>query len=157
MNNLDFMNEAYLEAKKAYEQNEVPIGCVIVKDGEIISRSHNLKEKLHDPTAHAEIVCIKIACNNIKSKYLIDCEMYVTLEPCMMCTGALIQSRIKKIYVATYDPKGGCFKSSINVNEIKGINHKLDYEFGLMQEECSNLLKDFFKQKRKKIKWKNGL
>lgn len=144
------MAEAYLEAKKAYKEDEVPIGCVIVKDNAIISKSHNLKQKLNDPTAHAEIECIRNACNILKTKYLSDCEMYVTLEPCIMCTGALIQSRIKKVYVATEDQKGGSFKSSININEIKGINHKLNYEFGLMKEECSNLLKDFFKQKRNK-------
>lgn len=144
------MNDAYLEARKAYEIDEVPIGCVIVKDEKIIARSHNLKQTKLDPTAHAEIECIKKACKKLNTKYLLDCEMYVTLEPCMMCTGALIHSRIKKIYVATHDLKGGSFKSSININEIKGINHKLNYEFGLMEKECSDILKDFFKQKRNK-------
>ena len=148
MENIQFMKEAYLEAQKAFKEDEVPIGCVIVKDGEIIARAHNLKETLKDPTAHAEIECIKKATQYLSSKYLNECEMYVTLEPCLMCAGAIIQSRLNKIYVATYDPKGGSFKSSINIDEIKGLNHKVNYEFGLMEKECSEILKEFFKNKR---------
>ena len=143
------MYKAYLEARKALEENEVPIGCVIVKDGKIIAQSHNRKESLKDPTAHAEIECIKQATKALSSKYLEECEMYVTLEPCLMCTGAIVQARLKKVYVATEDTKGGSFKSSIMVNEIKGINHHIDYEFGLMKNECSSILKEFFKEKRK--------
>ena len=143
------MNLALKEAKKAYKEDEVPVGCVLVLNDEVIAKAYNHKEKKNDTIAHAEIECIKKAEKKLNTWYLNNLEMYVTLEPCMMCTGAIINSRIKKIYIGTNDPKGGCFKSCIDIDNIKNINHHPKYEFGLLQDECASMLKDFFKQKRK--------
>lgn len=143
------MNVAYQEAIKAFIEDEVPIGCVIVKDNKIVSRAHNKKEKKNCAINHAEIECIKKACKKLNNWNLKGCEMYVTLEPCMMCAGAIIQSRIDKVYFACKDPKGGSLVSNIKIKRVKNINHYPDYEYGIMQEECSKLLKDFFRQKRK--------
>ena len=139
------MNEAFKEAKRAYRDDEVPVGCVIVKDGKIIARAHNLKEKKKDPTSHAEIECIRRACKKLNKKYLDDSEMYVTLEPCLMCVGAIKESRLKKIYVGTYDPKGGYVTSNEKVLNKKELEK---YSFGYMEEDIIKLLKSFFKNKR---------
>ena len=143
-----FMSQAYKEAVKAYEADEVPIGCVIVKDDKIIARAHNRKEQKNSAVHHAEIECIEKATKKLDTWHLDDCEMYVTLEPCIMCAGAIINSRIKKVYYATKDPKGGAFGSNLDITKIKKLNHYPLYESGDMQEECSKLLKDFFKSKR---------
>ena len=142
------MKAAYLEAKKAFKEDEVPIGCVIVKDNKIISRAHNKKEKNNCAINHAEIECIKKATKKLKNWNLKGCQMYLTLEPCMMCTGAIVVSRIDKVYFACKDPKGGAFVSNIKIKKIKNINHYPEYEYGIMQEQCSQLLKNFFKNKR---------
>ena len=113
------MDLAKKEALKAYKEDEVPIGSIIVKDGNIIAKAHNKKEKKQDATAHSEIECIKKANKKLKSWHLDDCELYVTLEPCMMCTGAIINSRIKKRYFAAKDPKGGSLDSNVKIKEIK--------------------------------------
>lgn len=143
----EFMNLAIREAKKAYKEDEVPIGCVIVKDDVILARAHNKKVKKQDATAHSEIECIKKASKKLNNWHLDDCEMYVTLEPCIMCGGAIINSRIKKVYYLAKDPKGGSLGSNINIKEIKGINHYPDSEF-IESLEYIQLLKDFFKDKR---------
>ena len=144
-----FMKEALKEAKKAYEKLEVPVGAVIVKDGKIIARAHNLKETKYDTTKHAEILAIQKASKKLKTWRLLDCEMYVTLEPCSMCAGGLINSRIKKIYIGTMDEKTGAAGSVLNLFEDYTFNHKVELERGIMKEECESLLKDFFKMLRK--------
>lgn len=142
------MKEALKEAKKAYDKLEVPVGAVIVKDGKIISRAHNLKETKYDTTKHAEILAIQKASKKLNSWRLIDCEMYVTLEPCSMCAGAIINSRIKKVYIGALDEKTGAVGSVLNLFEDFTFNHKVEAEKGIMQKECETMLKDFFKMLR---------
>ena len=144
-----YMKEALKEAKKAYNKKEVPVGAVIVKDGKIIARAHNLKETKLDTTKHAEILAIQKASKKLKAWRLKDCEMYITLEPCSMCAGAIISSRIKKIYIGTMDQKTGACGSVLNLLEYN-FNHKVEVETGIMQQECEYILKDFFKKLRKK-------
>ena len=146
---LKFMQEALKEAKKAYEKLEVPVGAVIVKDGKIIARAHNQKETKTDTTKHAEILAIQKASKKLKSWRLIDCEMYVTLEPCTMCAGAIIHSRIKKVYIGAMDEKTGAVGSVLNLFEDYKFNHKPEVEKGILKEDCESLLKQFFKELRK--------
>ncbi len=146
------MREAIKEAKKALEIEEVPVGAVIVKQGKIISRAHNTKETKQDSTCHAEILAIKKACKKLNSWRLLDCEMYVTLEPCSMCAGALINSRIKKIYIGTEDIKTGACGSVLNLLENYKFNHKIEIEKYILKEECEKILKDFFKYLRERKK-----
>ncbi len=143
-----FMKEALKEAEKAYKKLEVPVGAVIVKDGKIIARGHNQKETKTDTTKHAEIIAIQKASKKLKAWRLLDCEMYVTLEPCAMCAGAIINSRIKKVYIGTKDNKTGAVGSVLNLFEDFKFNHKVESEIGLMQEECEKILKQFFKELR---------
>ena len=145
----EFMKEAIKEAKKAAKKLEVPVGCVIVKDGEIIARGHNLKETKKDTTTHAEIITIQKASKKLATWRLNECEMYVTLEPCTMCAGAIINSRIKKIYIGTMDPKTGAAGSVLNIFEDYTFNHRVEVEKDILQEECEKILKDFFKELRK--------
>ena len=147
-----WMKEALKEAKKAYDKEEIPVGAVIVKDDKIIARAYNEKETKFDTTKHAEIIAIQKASKKLKSWRLNDCEMYVTLEPCSMCAGALIQSRIKKVYIGTMDYKTGACGSVLNLLEDYKFNHNVECETGILQEECENLLKTFFKELRKKKK-----
>lgn len=144
-----YMQEAIKEAKKAYKKLEVPVGAVIVKDGEIIARAHNLKETKNDTTKHAEILVIQQASKELKSWRLIDCEMYVTLEPCTMCAGAIINSRIKKIYIGTMDEKTGAVGSKLNLFKDYTFNHNVEVETGILKEECEKILKEFFRDLRK--------
>lgn len=144
-----FMKEALKEAKKAYEKDEVPVGAVIVKDGKIIARAHNLKETKTDTTKHAEILAIQKASKKLKNWRLNDCDIYVTLEPCSMCTGAIIGARIRKIYIGTMDLKTGACGSVLNLLEYK-FNTNVEIETGIMQQECEYILKDFFKKIRKR-------
>lgn len=143
-----FMSLALKEAKLAYKKDETPIGAVIVKDGKVIAKAHNLRETKNNALYHAEILAINKACKKLGSWRLIDCDLYVTLEPCLMCAGAIIQSRIKNVYYGASDPKGGAFGSSINLNEITTINHHPNINSGILKEECGQILKDFFKKKR---------
>ena len=143
-----FMKEALKEAKKAYEKLEIPVGAVIVKDGKIIARAHNQKETKFDTTKHAEILVIQKASKKLKSWRLLDCEMYVTLEPCSMCAGAIINSRIKKVYIGTLDKKTGAVGSVLNLFDDYKFNHKVEYETGIMAKECEDILKQFFKELR---------
>ena len=143
-----FMKEALKEAKKAADKLEVPVGCVIVKNGKIIARAHNQKETKFDTTKHAEILAIQKASRKLESWRLLNCEMYSTLEPCSMCAGAIINSRIKKLYIGTSDEKTGAAGSVLNLFEDFTFNHKVEVETGIMKEECENILKEFFKKLR---------
>lgn len=145
-----FMKEAIKQAKKAYDKEEIPVGAVIVKDGKIIARGYNKKEEKKDTTQHAEIIAIQKASRKIGAWRLQDCEMYVTLEPCAMCTGALIQARLKRVYIGTMDPKTGACGSVLNLIEDYKFNHKVEVETNIMQKECEKILKDFFKYLRSK-------
>ena len=147
MYNKKYMDIAIKEAIKAYKEDEVPIGCVIVKDDKLIAKAHNKKVKKQDATAHSEIECIKKASKYFNNWHLDDCEMYVTLEPCLMCGGAIINSRIKKVYYAAKDPKGGSFGSNLDIKNIRGLNHYPNSEY-IENEEYIKILKDFFKNKR---------
>lgn len=149
MNEEKWMKEALKQAKKAYEKDEVPIGCVIVKDNQIIARGYNKREMNQISLDHAEVIAIKKACKKVGSWRLEDCELYVTLEPCPMCAGAIIQSRIPKVVYGTNDPKGGSVYSVAQLFDVKEYNHHPTYISGVLQEECANLLKQFFKAKRK--------
>ena len=143
------MKEALKEAQKAYNKEEIPVGAIIVKDGKIIARAHNIKEEKRDTTKHAEIIAIQKASRKIEAWRLNGCEMYVTLEPCAMCAGAIIQARLKKVYIGTKDPKTGACGSVLNLLEDYKFNHKVECEVGIKQEECEKILKDFFKKLRK--------
>ena len=144
-----FMKEALKEAKKAFDKLEVPVGAVIVKDGKIIARAHNLKETKKDTTKHAEILAIEKASKKLGAWRLLDCEMYVTLEPCSMCAGAMINARIKKLYIGALDKKTGAAGSVLNLFEDYTFNHKVEVEKGILKENCEKILKDFFKDLRK--------
>ena len=146
-----YMKEALKEAKKALAKDEVPIGAVIVKDDKIIARGHNLRETKMNSLKHAEVIAIDKACKKINNFRLEDCELYVTLEPCLMCSGAIVQSRIKKVYFGASDEKYGAVSSVANAFEIKS-NHKVEFEQGILKEECETIIKDFFKELRNKKK-----
>lgn len=135
------------EAEKAREKGEVPVGAVIVKNGEIIAKAHNLKESLNDPTAHAEILAIREACNKLNNWRLNGCEMYVTLEPCPMCAGAILQSRLSKIYIGTFDDTTGAAGSVVNILQNHNLNHFLEVVWE-NDEKCSKILTEFFKDRR---------
>ena len=146
-----FMNEALEEAKKAYKKLEVPVGVVIVKNGKVIAKAHNQKEEKNSPIKHAEIIAIEKACKKIKNWRLNDCEMYVTLEPCPMCAGAIINSRMKKVYIGVVQQKTGACGSKVNIIEEYSSETKVETEFGILQSECLEILQDFFKELRKKV------
>ena len=145
-----YMRAAIKEAYKAELKDEVPIGAVIVCDGKIIARAHNTRQTKQISTHHAEILCIEKACRKLNSWRLEECDLYVTLEPCPMCAGAIQQSRIRKVVFGAYDPKGGFFGSNFNINEVKGLNHYPEVEGGVLKEETAQLLKDFFRKKRER-------
>lgn len=144
----EFMQEALREAKKAYKKLEIPVGAVIVKNGEIIAKAYNIKEEKKDTTKHAEILAIQRASKKLGTWRLNECEMYVTLEPCPMCAGAIIQARLKKIYIGTMDEKTGACGSVLNLLEDYKFNHTVEVERGIMQQECESMLKEFFVQLR---------
>ncbi|KNY29685.1 tRNA adenosine(34) deaminase TadA [Pseudobacteroides cellulosolvens] len=144
-----YMNEAYKEGLKAYGKLETPVGAVIVFNGKIIARGHNTREQKQDPTLHAEIIAIKKAAKKLGSWRLIDCDLYVTLEPCPMCAGALIQSRIRNLYYGAKDPKAGAVGSVLDILAIEKFNHKVNVYSGIMENKCSDILKNFFRELRK--------
>jgi len=150
MYNIDekYMAEALKEAVKSANFDEVPVGAVIVKDGKIIARGHNLREKSNDPTSHAEINAIRKACKKLNSWRLEDCTIYVTIEPCSMCAGTLLWTRIKKIVYGAKDLKGGALVSSYSLFDVKNINHHPEIVGGVLEEKCSRIMSDFFKSKR---------
>lgn len=143
-----FMKKAIAAAKRAAKCDEVPVGAVIVKDGKIIATANNRKERENCAVFHAEILAVRKACKKLNNWYLDGCEMYVTLEPCPMCAGALINSRLDKLYFGAYDPKAGCCGSLCNLVEDKRFNHNLKVEGGVLREECAELLSSYFKNKR---------
>ena len=143
-----FMFEAYKEAVCAYKSGESPVGAVIVRDGVIIARAHNNKETLRNPLGHAEVLSIYEASSKLGDWRLNGCDMYVTLEPCLMCSGALILARINKVYIGTRDPKSGAVVSVFDVLDEERLNHRVKYEVGLLEDLSSSILKDFFKQLR---------
>jgi len=147
------MKIALEQAKKAQAIDEVPVGAVLVsEDGQVLSTAHNLKECTSDPTGHAEILALKKASKELNSWRLEGATLYVTLEPCMMCTGALIHSRIKRVVYGALDPKGGMIESLTKGLEIKELNHRVEAQGGVLKDECSKILSDFFKFKRLKNK-----
>ena len=151
MNNLideKFMAEALKEAEKSANFDEVPVGAVIVKDGKIIARGHNLRERSNDPTAHAEIMAIRKACKKLKSWRLEGCTIYVTIEPCSMCAGTILWTRMQRIVYGANDPKGGALGSSYNLFEVKNINHKVEITRGVLENRCATLMTSFFRNKR---------
>lgn len=145
-----FMRLAIKEAQKAEKIDEVPIGAVIVKDGKVIARAYNKRETTQQATAHAEILAINKASKKLKSWRLDGVEMYVTLEPCPMCAGAIVNARIKKVYFGANEEKSGSCESKFNILTESGLNHVTEYEGGILKNECSNLLKNYFKKKRNK-------
>lgn len=146
-----FMKEALKEALKAKNKEEVPVGAVIVLDDKIIARAHNLRETKMNSLCHAEILAINKACKKLNNFRLEDCEMYVTLEPCLMCAGAIVQSRIKKVIIGAKDYKYGMAGTTFNAFELKS-NHNVEVEFGIIEEECSDIIKNFFKKIREEHK-----
>lgn len=150
MEHIKYMTLALKEAQKANGLDEVPIGAVIIKDGKIISKAYNLREKNQSATAHAEVLAINKACKKLNTWRLVGCVLYVTLEPCTMCVGASILSRVDGIVYGAKDPKGGSLGSLYDISLIKGFNHYPWIVSGVCEEESTNLLKNFFKNKRKK-------
>ena len=146
------MRLALKEAEKARDLDEVPVGAVIVKNGKVIAKAHNLRETNQQASAHAESLAIAKASKKLNTWCLDECDLYVTLEPCMMCTGNIILSRIRNLYYGTADPKGGAVDSIIHIKEIKKLNHHPAVIGGILQPECAEILTSFFREKRKKPK-----
>lgn len=145
-----FMQKALEQANLAYEKDEVPVGAILVKNNKVLSAAHNLSITENDPSAHAEILCLKEAGKALKNYRLIGTTLYVTLEPCMMCAGAIIHARISRLVYATSDEKTGFINSRYNIAENEWLNHKIDITSGILDEDCSKLIKSFFKDKRSK-------
>lgn len=143
------MGLALKQAEYAFKEDEVPVGAVIVYEHKVIAKGYNRIERLKDPTAHAEMLAITAAASYLKSKWLKKCSIYVTIEPCSMCAGALILARIDKVFFGASDPKTGAFGSKLNINTLK-LNHKLKVKSGILEKECSQILKEFFKNKRRR-------
>ena len=154
-----YMREAIRQAKKAYAIGEVPIGCVIVYEDKIIGRGYNRRTIDKNTLAHAELIAMKKACKAMGDWRLEGCTMYVTLEPCQMCSGAIVQSRMDKVVVGCMNPKAGCAGSILNLLQMEEFNHQVELQIGVLEEECSLMMKEFFKElreKRKKLK-KDGI
>lgn len=147
-----FMKEALKQAKKAYAIEEVPIGCVIVYDNKIIARAYNRRTIDKNTLAHAELLAIRKASKKLDDWRLEDCTMYVTLEPCQMCSGAIVQSRIKRVVVGCMNPKAGCAGSILNILQMPEFNHQVDLTTGILGDECSLMMKQFFRELRAKHK-----
>ncbi|PIQ90320.1 MAG: tRNA adenosine(34) deaminase TadA [Candidatus Omnitrophica bacterium CG11_big_fil_rev_8_21_14_0_20_41_12] len=145
-----FMSEALKEAQIAADQDEVPVGAVIVYKDRIIARGYNQIERLKDPTAHAEMIAITSATSYLGTKWLNETSLYVTIEPCSMCAGALVLARINNLYFGAHDPKTGASGSVVNITNHKKLNHRINVTGGILRKECSSILKDFFKKKRAK-------
>ena len=145
-----YMKMAIAQAKKAWKIDEVPIGCVIVFQDKVIARGYNRRNTDKNTLSHAELNAIRKASRKLGDWRLDDCEMYITLEPCQMCSGAIVQSRIKKVYIGCMNPKAGCAGSVLNLLQVEKFNHKVIIENGILGEECSNMLKSFFRELREK-------
>jgi tRNA(adenine34) deaminase len=142
------MTIAMREAEAAFEKKEIPVGAIIVRDNAIIGRGHNLVETMHDPTAHAEIIAITAAADHLGSKWLKGCSLYVTLEPCPMCAGAIVLARIPRLVFGSYDPKMGACGTLYSITEDKRLNHRVHVIGGVMDSESSSMLKEFFTLQR---------
>ena len=149
-----WMQEALKEAQKAYELDEVPIGAVVVLDGEVIGRGYNQSISQNDPSAHAEVQALREAAKNLGNYRLNDCKVYVTLEPCLMCAGALVHARVGHLIFGAFEPKAGAIKSHLQVQGLGFLNHQFEVTSGIEEEQCSVLLSGFFSEKRKKQKLK---
>ncbi|MGN0410892.1 MAG: tRNA adenosine(34) deaminase TadA [Candidatus Fimousia sp.] len=147
-----YMKEAMKQAKKAYAIGDVPIGCVIVYEDKIIARGYNKRNKNKTTLAHAELLAMAKASKKLGDWRLEGCTMYVTLEPCQMCAGAIVQARISKVVIGSMNPKAGCAGSIINLLQMKQFNHQVEMETGILEEECSEMLSQFFKELRQKKK-----
>lgn len=143
-----FMQVALEEARLAFDAGEIPVGAVLVKDDVIIARDHNRREERQDALSHAEVSVISKGCEVLGTWRLSDCDLYVTLEPCAMCSGAIVQAKIRRLYFGAYDPKGGFAVSNAGLLEHPGMMHKIEYYCGIMEEECSGLLQKFFQKLR---------
>jgi tRNA(adenine34) deaminase len=143
-----FMSEALKEAERAFDSDEVPIGAVVAHQGMIIARGHNQVERLKDPTAHAEMIALTSACNSLSTKWLNGATLYVTIEPCAMCAGALVLARISCLVYGAKDPKCGGCGSVVNVVSNHKLNHRVKVKTGILEDECSSLIREFFKRKR---------
>jgi len=144
-----FMKSALKEAERAFDKDDCPIGAVIIKNGQIIARAHNQVELLKDPTAHAEIIAITQAANTLGQERLLDTTMYVTLEPCVMCAGALVLARVKRLVFGAHDPKAGACGTLYNIIQDERLNHRLEVVSGIMAAESLSLLQEFFRRLRK--------
>ena len=147
-----YMSMALTQAKKAYKLDEVPIGCVIVYNDQVIGRGYNRRVADMNTLSHAELNAIRKASKKLGDWRLDDCEMYVTLEPCQMCSGAIVQSRIKKVYIGCMNPKAGCAGSIMNLLQVDKFNHQVEIEKGILEEKCSGLLKQYLRELREKKK-----
>jgi len=145
---IDFMNIALAEAKKAFDQNEVPIGAVLVQDGQILAQAHNAPIAGHDASAHAEMLAIRTACAKVGNYRLTGAELFVTLEPCIMCAGVILQARLKRVIFGARDPKAGAVLSLYHILNDNRLNHQVDVAEGVLQKECGEILSRFFKEKR---------
>ena len=147
-----FMREAIRQAKKAYALDDVPIGCVIVYEGKIIARGYNRRNTDKNTLSHAELIAIKKASRKLGDWRLEGCTMYITLEPCQMCAGAMVQARVTEAVIGSMNPKAGCAGSVLNILEMEGFNHQVNVRRGVMEEECSRMLSGFFRELREKKK-----
>ena len=145
-----FMREAIKQAKKAEDLDEVPIGCVIVHEGKIIARGYNKRNTMKSTLAHAEVLAIRKACKKLGDWRVEECTMYITLEPCQMCAGAIVQARIPRVVIGASNKKAGCAGSIINLLQMEQFNHQVELTKGVLEEECSQMMKDFFRAMRKK-------
>lgn len=149
-----YMKEAIKQAQKAYVIGEVPIGCIIVHEDKVIGRGYNRRITDKNTLSHAELNAIKKASKKLNDWRLDNCEMFITLEPCQMCSGAIVQSRIKKVYIGSMNPKAGCAGSILNLLQVPQFNHQVEIETGILAEQCSQMLKQFFRELREKDKEK---
>jgi len=145
-----WMQKALREAERAFERDEVPVGAVVVHKGSVIGRGHNMVETLDDPTAHAEMLAVTAACDTLDQKHLTDCALYVTLEPCPMCAGALVHARLSRLVFGAFDEKAGAASTLYNIVQDERLNHRVDVVSGLEAERAAGLLQDFFRQKRQR-------
>lgn len=148
--NIKFMKEALKEARKAALKNEVPIGAIVVYKGKVIGRGHNLPIRNNNPTAHAEVLALGQAAKKIKNYRLLEADMYVTIEPCAMCAGAMVWARIRNLYFGARDPKAGACGSVFNITDNKKLNHRINIHQGILEAESRKIVQEFFKKKRKK-------
>ena len=151
-----WMRLALQEARLAAAEGEIPVGAVLVRDGQEVCRAHNLRENQHDPTAHAEILCMRRGAEKLGTWRLRGCTLYVTLEPCPMCAGAIVQARVKEVVIGAMNPKAGCAGSILNLFTMKQFNHQVQTTYGVCEAECSQILKQFFAGLRKRLHETDG-